>query len=702
VGRTGSKLKSKGLLLGIFFVILLFSNTSVYGQWSVVDPSTLPTISSDWGLESIHFTSSNKGWAIGNDFFNQEGVLLFYSNGEWMQISSPSISTNWDLRSVHFPSLTEGWAVGTDFVNKRGVLLRHTSGAWTSVEPPAVSTDWELLGVHFTSSTEGWAVGQDFFAHTGVLLRYFSDVWSPLYPLPTVSTDWTLFGLHFTSWTQGWAVGGDFRNNTGVLLHFDQPQGTTGTWTSVVPPAVSTNWTLYSVHFTSSTEGWAVGEDVTNRRGVILHHKKGVWTAVLPPDLPDVSEDWKLYSVHFVSPTDGWAVGQDSANNTGALLRYNGTTWTSVIPPDAGTDWGLFGVRFIASNDGWAVGQNVDGSNGSGVILRYSIPEISVFPMNVNFRNVAIGSFLDRIVRITNNGNGDLALGTITDPILPFTKRTDNCSGKTLAPLETCALTYRFQPVSEGTFTSNSNIPSNDPDENPVTVTLDGTGVTGPPLFINLLEPADGTDFSACSFYNRPFFRWNPSEAFRPTAIQFSLQNDFAEISRVVTERRGGNELQIGSWPWNALLRLPGLSGGTVYWKVVGTRTDKTKVESDVFSFIVDEPLPVGSPQIVDTTKSALPTLSWENNCAKKFKVWFGDDPDFMLRTTRKKAMAFADANPTDSGGMFTTTLTPRQWSVVRKVVGDLSGWTIYWYVESWDHLRRLSKTGVMDFILTD
>jgi hypothetical protein len=30
-------------------------------------------------------------------------------------------------------------------------------------------------------------------------------------------------------------------------------------WTSISPPYVSSNWALSSVHFTSSSEGWAVG-----------------------------------------------------------------------------------------------------------------------------------------------------------------------------------------------------------------------------------------------------------------------------------------------------------------------------------------------------------------------------------------------------------------------------------------------------------
>jgi heptaprenylglyceryl phosphate synthase len=34
-------------------------------------------------------------------------------------------------------------------------------------------------------------------------------------------------------------------------------------WTSISPPYVSSNWALSSVHFTSSSEGWAVGGGIT-------------------------------------------------------------------------------------------------------------------------------------------------------------------------------------------------------------------------------------------------------------------------------------------------------------------------------------------------------------------------------------------------------------------------------------------------------
>ena len=42
------------------------------------------------------------------------------------------------------------------------------------------------------------------------------------------------------------------------------------------------------------------------------------------------------------------------------------------------------------------------------------------------------------------------------------------------------------------------------------------------------------------------------------------------------------------------------------------------------------------------------------------------------------------------------------QWAAIRKLVGDISGSTTYWYVESWDGMGRYAKTDVMSFVLTD
>jgi hypothetical protein len=149
---------------------------------------------------------------------------------------------------------------------------------------------------------------------------------------------------------------------------------------------------------------------------------------------------------------------------------------------------------------------------------------------------------------------------------------------------------------------------------------------------------------------------------------------------------------------WKRVLSVPGISGGSVYWKVVGTRTNRTTATSEVRSIIIEPAQPVEGQTISPTSKTSLPTLSWGNNCNSKFKVWFGSDEQF----TKKTAFAFNIRNPNDNEGEFMKVLTSGQWMAIRRVVGDISGSTIYWYVESWDGLGRYNKTDVMNFVLTD
>jgi len=192
------------------------------------------------------------------------------------------------------------------------------------------------------------------------------------------SSNWNLNGVYFTSPTEGWVVGGDVTAGKGVLLHYSW-----GTWTSVTPPipsSVSSTWWLSGVHFTSASNGWAVGYDGTNHEGVLLHYSWGTWTSVAPPN---VSKLWSLFGVYFTSPSSGWAVGWDGTTAKGVLLHYSKNKWTSLTPPDppSGTsNWDLQGVHFTSPTEGWAVGGGL-----GGVLFHYSGGTwTSVTPPNVS------------------------------------------------------------------------------------------------------------------------------------------------------------------------------------------------------------------------------------------------------------------------------------------------------------------------------
>jgi uncharacterized protein YbdZ (MbtH family) len=193
--------------------------------------------------------------------------------------------------------------------------------------------------------------------------------WFALSP-PNVSSDWSLYGVHFTSADEGWAVGSDISNmlsKKGVLLHFVDES-----WTSIDPPSlVSLDWELFSVHFTSVNEGWAVGADYSNKKGVLLRYLDGSWISVNPPS---INESWYLNSVYFTSATEGWAVGvNDTASvaNSGVLLHYLNGSWSAVPPPYVSSNWTLNGVQFTSSGEGWAVGDNKMTLQGGGVLLHY-------------------------------------------------------------------------------------------------------------------------------------------------------------------------------------------------------------------------------------------------------------------------------------------------------------------------------------------
>ena len=146
------------------------------------------------------------------------------------------------------------------------------------------------------------------------------------------------------------------------------------------------------------------------------------------------------------------------------------------------------------------------------------------------------------------------------------------------------------------------------------------------------------------------------------------------------------------------ILILPGEKGRIVYFKAVGKRVDGTTVESDLFSFSVRGPEPVGNPAIAPVKKNSAPVLTWQNNCNTKFKVWFGSDNRF----TRKTAITYEIKKPSDQGGESSKTLTSGQWMAIKRLTANVSGSTLYWYVESWDTLGRHNKTEVTNFSLTD
>ena len=131
---------------------------------------------------------------------------------------------------------------------------------------------------------------------------------------------------------------------------------------------------------------------------------------------------------------------------------------------------------------GGAFDESLDGGVDAFVTKLYpgpvtTEPDIIVTPLPVPFGDVLVGTTADQVVTVKNERDVNLNIGLIIAPGAPFSIIADNVSNQTLAPGQEATLTVRFAPVAAGPFNSSFDIPSDDPDEDPVTVNLSGNGI---------------------------------------------------------------------------------------------------------------------------------------------------------------------------------------------------------------------------------
>jgi len=114
--------------------------------------------------------------------------------------------------------------------------------------------------------------------------------------------------------------------------------------------------------------------------------------------------------------------------------------------------------------------------------------DINVSGAPIAFGDVVVDNSLDKSVSVQNTGAANLNIGQIAKAIPssgPFSLLNDTCSGQSVAPGGTCTFQIRFSPSGEGSSTDVFNIPSNDPDENPMAINVSGYGRS---LYVSLNE----------------------------------------------------------------------------------------------------------------------------------------------------------------------------------------------------------------------
>ncbi len=165
------------------------------------------------------------------------------------------------------------------------------------------------------------------------------------------------------------------------------------------------------------------------------------------------------------------------------------------------TDSCSFGVRFEPTAPGF-VSQDLDipsndadtpaalvNVNGTGAQLfpdiRITDPTTPDDDRDLTFDEVRASGSFDRIITVSNIGTADLVIQDIAqaNPLAaPFSvvAGEDDCSGRTLAPNENCSFRLRFEPTEILFYDDDFDVPSNDPDEPTVLVSVAGDGVESP------------------------------------------------------------------------------------------------------------------------------------------------------------------------------------------------------------------------------
>jgi len=131
-----------------------------------------------------------------------------------------------------------------------------------------------------------------------------------------------------------------------------------------------------------------------------------------------------------------------------------------------------------------------------------TVPDITVTDtvapaddLSVDFGDVMVSNSLEQTVTVTNDGTGDLVIGTVGPVSAPFSISSDLCGGQTLVPAGSCTIDVAYTPLAAGAAPAESlDIASNDPDEATVSVALAGNGtpVAGPSASVSdTIAPAN-------------------------------------------------------------------------------------------------------------------------------------------------------------------------------------------------------------------
>ncbi|WP_162139846.1 choice-of-anchor D domain-containing protein [Limisalsivibrio acetivorans] len=179
---------------------------------------------------------------------------------------------------------------------------------------------------------------------------------------------------------------------------------------------------------------------------------------------------------------DNLTVSFDNTDLT-VFTPYDGGNCAEEIPPSGSC---TFSVDFGSSTENtYSETLYIHTNDPDNAIFNYALsgatdngldPNISVSPVSYDFLSVKTGDTSGGSINVTNSGNDDLTVSSVSIAGSSDFTYSDNCD--VLIPSESCVISVTYEPVgTTGARSATVSINSDDPDTPTSTVSLDGYAV---------------------------------------------------------------------------------------------------------------------------------------------------------------------------------------------------------------------------------
>jgi hypothetical protein len=170
--------------------------------------------------------------------------------------------------------------------------------------------------------------------------------------------------------------------------------------------------------------------------------------------------------------------GFSTAGSSGAFTLTPGQSGSLTVafgPASAGSQSGNISIASNAAGSPLAVSLS-----GTGVAATY---QLSPSASSLSFGNVNVGSSATQNISVTNIGNSNIKISTITASGAGFSE--SGGANETLTPNQSTNISVTFKPSAVGSASGNLTVTSN-AQNSPLTIPLSGTGTESAPPSVAL------------------------------------------------------------------------------------------------------------------------------------------------------------------------------------------------------------------------